>query len=320
MTTTPRTGWLRSLPPTMYFHDALCLAGLQCLTILAIVFAWRDTPWVAITGANIAVSALILLISKYDRHTHLGLIDAVHRYYVMLLIFMMYKEIYILQPMIHAGIYDASLIAIDHALFGVNPTEWLLKFSAPLLVEVLQICYFLFYAIMVGNLFEFSLRRQDGAFEKASSALVYGFLLSFVGYLLVPAIGPRFMVHDFASIGRELPGLWLTESIRSLIDAGESITAQTIDLFAAAQRDAFPSGHTEMTLISIFFAWKFKARIRWYSTIVGMGLIFSTVFLRYHYVADVLGGVVFFLITVFTIPFLERWWIRLQLAVSPPPR
>ena len=90
---------------------------------------------------------------------------------------------------------------------------------------------------------------------------------------------------------------------------------------ATAQRRRISSGHTEMTLITIALAWRFNARIRWWVTVVGASLLFSTVYLRYHYVVDVAGGVAFFLATMWTAPMIERWWSRVVThanAALPP--
>src|SRR5438445_6134498 len=76
-------------------------------------------------------------------------------------------------------------------------------------------------------------------------------------------------------------------------------------ILGVVSRDAFPSGHTDITLLSILLAFKFQTRVRWFVAVIGASLIFSTVYLRYHYVIDVIGGAVLALITLYT------WeWVR----------
>jgi len=108
-------------------------------------------------------------------------------------------------------------------------------------------------------------------------AIVLGFYLSYLGYIAVPAIGPRFILADRQSIA--LRGVWFFDSIRSSLDRAEGTT-----------RDCFPSGHVELTLLVLYYANRFHRRSFWWMLPAGSALIVSTVYLRYHYVIDVLAG------------------------------
>ncbi len=77
-----------------------------------------------------------------------------------------------------------------------------------------------------------------------------------------------------------------------------------------AQRDAFPSGHTQMALISLYLAHQYRLKSRFILYLLGTLLIISTVYLRYHYVIDVIGGVIFMIITVWTAPKIVALWER----------
>jgi membrane-associated phospholipid phosphatase len=155
---------------------------------------------------------------------------------------------------------------------------------------------------------ELYLKKENRKFSFSIFTITYGFVLSYLGYLAFPAVGPRFTLHDFYAMNSDLPGLWLTNTLRDLINAGESITKGTANAIAVAQRDVFPSGHTEMTLISIYLASKYKLKSRHFIYFFGMLLILSTVYLRYHYVIDVLGGIVFMWLTLWSAPKLFCWW------------
>ncbi|MGH9827249.1 MAG: phosphatase PAP2 family protein, partial [Blastocatellia bacterium] len=49
-------------------------------------------------------------------------------------------------------------------------------------------------------------------------------------------------------------------------------------------------GHTELTLLVLYCAWRFHRPTFWTILIPAMMLIFSTVYLRYHYAIDVISG------------------------------
>jgi membrane-associated phospholipid phosphatase len=302
-----RRGVFRTVLHGLYVHDALSIGFLGALSILAAIFSFRLDAWLPLIGGNILIIAFISTVALIDERNHNAFTDAVHRYYVAILIFVIFKELYVMMPAVHPALYDDLLIAADRWMCGVNPTQWLQQFSTPWLVEILQICYASFFVIMFATAVEFSVRRLGTAYEHFSSAIVLGFFLSYIGYFILPAVGPRFTLHDFLATDLELPGLWLTAFLRSSLNAGESIP-MTADAMWHTQRDAFPSGHVEMTLLTMYYAWKFSARIRWWVTVLGSGLIVATVFLRYHYVIDVIGGGVFFLLTLWLLPKVDRWW------------
>jgi membrane-associated phospholipid phosphatase len=57
------------------------------------------------------------------------------------------------------------------------------------------------------------------------------------------------------------------------------------------QLDAFPSGHTAVSLVVVACGWRVLPR--WRLPLVGLlaGIVFSTVYLSLHYVIDLVAGV-----------------------------
>jgi membrane-associated phospholipid phosphatase len=131
---------------------------------------------------------------------------------------------------------------------------------------------------------------------------VYGFFLSYLGYFFLPAIGPRFTLHEFSSLDTELPGLLLTPYLRWFVNAGGSVPIGVPDevAIAGAQRDVFPSGHTMMTLVLIYLSAKLEGRARHFIYVIGTLLIMATVYQRYHYVVDLIAGAAFMTVCVLT--------------------
>ena len=138
--------------------------------------------------------------------------------------------------------------------------------------------------------------------------MILGFFLSYFGYMLFPAVGPRFTLHDFDMMNKELPGAWLAIWIRDFLNTGESIPRNAVNAIAVAQRDVFPSGHTQMTLVTIILAFRYKVKCRHIIALTGVLLIISTVYLRYHYVVDIIGGIIFVWPTLWLAPKLFRRW------------
>jgi hypothetical protein len=117
--------------------------------------------------------------------------------------------------------------------------------------------------------------------------LFTGFAVGFAGYLLVPAIGPA---RAFPELFHEpLAGGTLWRCIEPVVTKGSS------------GYDCFPSLHVLITCILLDHDWRHVRRRFWMMVFPSMGLLISTVYLRYHYGIDVLAGLLFFLVirTVF---------------------
>ncbi len=292
--------------------DFVSTVFLLLLTFLNLVFCCRVPIWREVVLINVAVIALIFFIAWLAESRASKLLIGIHRWYCYIFIIFVFKEIYQMIHRINPTDYDQLFIAIDYWMFGVNPTQWLFQFAHPLITEILQSAYFSYYLIFILVGAELFRRYPIEKFDHAAFLIVYGFYLSYLGYFLLPAVGPRFTLHNFAQLDHDLPGLFFTPLFRTIINAGESIPRGHPNPIEIVQRDVFPSGHTQLTLICTYLAFHYKLRSRWLVVTLATLLIVGTVYLRYHYVVDLIGGVLFFLLTIWTGNKLEPWWHKVS--------
>ncbi len=190
-----------------------------------------------------------------------------------------YKEMALFIPAIRHSDSDQWLADLDYRIWNAHPTVWLERVQTPGLTEFLQLVYTLFVPAVLLVAFLLWKKRYYAEFRYYAFLIAIGFLVSYIGYLLVPARGPRFLLSHLQHA--PLEGLWLFHAMQSTLDRLES-----------AHYDCFPSGHTELTLLAF-----------WGSRMVGNKLfriyfaytpflIFATVYLRYHYTVDVLAGAI----------------------------
>ena len=313
--------WLEAVVDAMNPVDLFVIGYAILATGIAIFGASRihEWPWVLLNSAIIIVAVYFInLLRSKSNDTRIQL---VHIFYIILLVPIFFKTMEKMSFALHGQDYDTMLITADRLIFHTDPTVWLYTHIPvmPFFVEYLQIAYFLFYFLPIALMIEMYRRRLDRAegrlfedtvrdeLEELRFVVFYGFCLSYIGYLFYPAIGPRFTLHDFLALPKELPGVFFTNILRDIMNAGENIK-EGMQIGAIKQvvtRDAFPSGHTDITLLTMILAFKFKAKVRWPIFILGMSLLFSTVYLRYHYVIDLVGGLVFAMITLYTWTIVE---------------
>lgn len=300
---------LRRISVHLHSADALIISFLGFLSLVNIVFASRIPHWWLMILIN-AVAASVICLLGWARHaTGWKVLAVVHDWHVAPTVFFTFKELYFMIKPIHSGRdYDDVLIAADRWLFGVDPTHWLIQFSTPWLTEILQIAYTLFYALFLLIGIELYLRKNKDLFHFFMFTCVYGFYLSYIGYFFLPAVGPRFTLHDFSALDRDLPGIFLTPYLRWFVNFGGSVPMGVPNdvAIAGTQRDVFPSGHTMMTLVLMYLCFHFRIRLRWFIAVTGTLLIMATVYERYHYVVDLFGGAAFMVLCVLSSPLLYR--------------
>lgn len=200
-------------------------------------------------------------------------------------------ELYHLVHPVNPHDLDPLFIKIDYWLFGVHPTVWLEKLHHPLLTEYLQVVYASFYFLPLILIALLRRRQQHRQYDFFIFAAVFCLYLCYIGYFLFPAIGPRFTIDHLQT--HPLHGVWLAADINHLLNTLERV-----------QRDAFPSGHTAVTLLTMYYAAKYQRTFFIIMLVIGSSLIFSTVYLRYHYVIDVIAGAVLAVLVIWVAPWI----------------
>ncbi len=293
-----------------YAHDLYTLALLGIYSALAIIFyvkVEQASFWLLV---NVLIAMLIALLVWTDRDSTPRWIRLLHWFYLPPVIYVMYQQVHAYIPVLNPHLYDDLLIAWDYALFGTHPTHWLARFAHPLLTEYLQTTYVLFYFLPIIHATELLRRRRLEEISKLARLMSFGFYASYLAYFALPAIGPRFTLHDFHNLDKELPGLWLTPTWRAHVNAGGGIPEGASRPEAWVHRDCMPSGHTMLTLINIFLAFRFRSCTRWLLLLLGGSLIVATVYLRYHYVVDLIAGALCALIVLWIEPRIYRFLAR----------
>lgn len=204
---------------------------------------------------------------------------------------------------VNPGDMDDLLIKIDYLLFGGYPTVMLEGISSPLLTEAAQIAYFTYYFIPITLGAVLKLRGMEEKFQRSLFLIVYCFFLSYLGYILVPALGPRYVMAHLQ--GAELSGMFLAVPIQELLNGLEGI-----------KRDAFPSGHTAVTLLVLWLSYRYDKKLFLFFLPVVSMLVFSTVYCRYHYAIDVIAGAALAFFAMITGNRLYESWH----GDRPPPR
>ncbi len=275
------------------FLDALILASGHFYGNLGLSFA-----------VNLVIILFVIsfgLIS--NANPDIKILYHIRNWYPIAIILILYRELAFLIPEVNPHDIDPILIKLDYLIFGVHPTVWMEKIINPILTEISQLLYSTYYflPIILGIVVYFDEDKRN--FHHVFFGIIFAFYLSYMGYIIFPAVGPRFSLHHLQT--NMIVGLFLTLPLRDILNGLELV-----------MRDAFPSGHTMVTLVILYYAWFYARRVFYIYLPITAIIIFSTVYLRYHYVVDIIFGAILFPPIVIVVDYLMKHWEEAKGEVS----
>ncbi len=266
--------------------DKVILSYLAGAAVLIAVY-WNQVPGAAKLLALHVAGALIIVVARQRPGRASWYVS---HWYPILFVAACYREMSILIPAIRSTNSDPWLLGLDYAIWHANPTVWLERIQTPALTEFLQLIYTVFVPVVLLVPWLLWRQRRYAEFRYCAFLLSLGFLVSYVGYIIVPARGPRFLLED-----APLRGLWLYDSMQSLLDRLES-----------AHYDCFPSGHTELAILAWWSSRLVSKRLFWAYLVYTLCMIFATVYLRYHYTVDLAAGALVAIVLLLVAPAIYR--------------
>lgn len=271
-------------PIDKLFITYLAITGF----LLALCVLHRSTAWLFL-ALHITAVGLIPLLSRYSSRPAL----VVRHWYALFIVPLCYKEVPYIISTLGLPSRDSLLARWDLAMWKSDPVFWPDALQNPFLTEFLQLVYFMFIPSVIILGFLFWYQRPSREFRICTFLVAATFLITYLGYVILPARGPRFM--DYASHHPALQGLWAFRFFQGSLDSLEGW-----------QYDCFPSGHVAVTMVCAYAARKLPvSSFLIYCTFACL-IAFSTIYLRYHYMIDVLAGVVLAIVMILLGPSIYR--------------
>jgi len=273
-------GRLNTLPHEHFFGFFLVVTWLRLVLNVGLLNPHSVSFMCYLAGA----AALVHRCSKSptDLNWRIRLI------YYAVLMNIIYWQMRAAVPLIHPVKEDLLLQQLDNLLIGGSLSLRLERWVSPLLTEIMSLCYILFMPYLMFSLISYATediklcrRFYAGLFS------LYG--IGFLGYTLLPALGPYLATPDKFSTA--LSGFRITGLNASMVLNGSN------------RVDVFPSLHCAVSAYMLLFdrrhkRWRFKLYL-----LPCLGLWISTLYLRYHYFVDVVFG---FALAAFALHITER--------------
>lgn len=226
--------------------------------LAAVALVRRALPWGSIAGALLYRGAVlgVVLVSYFQLRDVL--------------------------PAVSTRALDARIYAFDLSVFGVEPAEWMDRFVSPVTTEWFAFFYFLYFLILAVHILPLLLFARDPRLlARFTIGVLLVFLTAHLLYMVVPGWGPYWYLNG--AFHHDLRGGMFWTWVREAVDAG------------GAQKDIFPSLHTAgPTFVAIFsFRHRKLSPFKYTWPVVAFlatQVIIATLFLRWHYLIDVVAG------------------------------
>ncbi|HJS56933.1 MAG TPA: phosphatase PAP2 family protein [Vicinamibacteria bacterium] len=200
------------------------------------------------------------------------------------------------------------LVAIDQWLFGGQPCVWAERFISSGRTELMTFFYVNFFWIAPSTSVVLLARRRWAPFRATTLGVIVCFYLGYFLYVVFPAAPPRLVL-----LAR------FTKNLYGYPQFFSSLQNQALALLPVDSRAAFPSLHAAVSLVALIYAWRHVRAWFWMLLPFALGLWVSTVYLRHHYVVDLLAGWALAPVAVSVAPRLDAWWARRQRALGYQP-
>jgi len=189
---------------------------------------------------------------------------------------------------------DASLAKIDAFFLGTQPSFLLEPFARPWLTDFFYLVYFSHVVFFPGVALYFYLKKEEKAFRRLMMGFLMMMLMGTMSYILVPANGPEtFFAGQYT---HDLRGNLISHGVAYIINAGR------------VGFDCFPSLHVGIPLLLAFYLRDYR-RKAFIPVLIYVALMCcATIYLRYHYLIDVVAAFAYAPAAYFLNDLLLRHW------------
>jgi membrane-associated phospholipid phosphatase len=188
--------------------------------------------------------------------------------------------------------HDQAIIDLEQRIFGVQPTVWLQRYISPGLTEWLMFSYLFYlplYPILGAVLF---FKRGENQMEDLLFTVSINNILCNIGYFLYPVANPLSHLGHLYSV--PLRGYLFTSILGLMRENLMSIGG------------AMPSGHAAASTIILLMSYRYYRPSFYVLTPIVISIYISLVYCRFHYLSDVVVGILVSLSCWGMVPLIKR--------------
>jgi hypothetical protein len=283
-TAAPLDGALRRFVRELAPQDVVVfvyLIGLN-MAVLSAPSSPVRTACLANTGGLLALQMATVVAIRTRWLTHRLVAPLLYRlvtYGCVQITYFMFARIL---PLTNPRSLDHELYQLDLSVFGVEPAVYFDRFVSPATTEWFAFFYFGYFLLLGLHVLPILfLTRHRRMLAEFALGMILLFCMGHTLYMFVPGYGPyKAMPELFAH--QLSPGIWWNTTLKLVARGG-------------AQKDIFPSLHTAAPTFLLLFSFHRRGelpfRYTWpFVAFFAGNIVIATMFLRWHYVIDVVAG------------------------------
>lgn len=275
----------RSLKSTRLVLDAAALLYIGLLILLTIVFSSKLPGWREALTKLMVAAAMYMVAASIVRLLPLGFASiACHTVAVMILYSFLFQITAQYQHVFVDRWLDGTLIALEKSVVGVESSTYLQRFVSPYLSEWMMFTYVVYVPLLPG----IALLCYWSAGPQAASTYLLNFslanILCYVGFILIPVAGPLCYFPEQFTV--PLQGgifTWCGEWMRGNVHYPGG---------------CLPSPHCALGTVMMLMLHRYSRRSFLVTFPIFLSIYAATVYGRYHYLSDVVTGIIVGVIVV----------------------
>ena len=174
---------------------------------------------------------------------------------------------------------DTFLSKLDASLLGNQASFLLEPWINPWLTDFFSLVYFSYVFSLPAVALYFYLGRHEKAFRRVMMGYLTLMLMGITSYILMPAIGPQnFFAAQYT---HDLQGHAISRGVDYIIWIGR------------VDYDCFPSLHVGIPFLLSLYLYSYRNKMFVPALVYVAFMCCATIYLRYHYVVDVIASFVY---------------------------
>ena len=290
------------------FVDLATLVYLGAVAALLVAARQRaSSAWPILLAAHATTAAGIIWIAWKPRS---GILGWIRELYPLPLFVLLYRESAALNHAVFDHPLDAWFLGAEQRWFGFQPSlVFAERLPATAFAEILYAGYFSFYVMILGLGIRLAATDPPAA-RRFMGTLAAVFFACYAVFIVFPVVGPRVLeTHGIDDATLASLGLDRIGPMPPGTQAGPFARLMAL-LYAWFEGDggAFPSSHVIVACLTLRESFRHRFGIRWIHTVAVVALCLGTVYGRYHYVSDVVAGLVLAPGLIAGAEWLQRRW------------
>jgi membrane-associated phospholipid phosphatase len=294
--------------------------GYIALSGLLILLFHNSTVlhWQSLAAMHAAGLVIIHGLIQWGSGRQRGFLCFLRGFYPVLLYATLFGETGSINRMFFPEFLDPAFARIEQAIFGGQPSvRFMEKLPYLAVSEVFYASYFSYYLMIggVGFALFFKDRKQ---FQHYVAVVSFLFYVCYLTYIVLPIIGSRafFLTPPEYTLPPDIQQLAGNIEYPAAVKAGAFYRLMLwIYKVFEAPGAGFPSSHVAVAICTVYFSFKYLRPIRFFHLGLAVLLCLSTMYCRYHYVIDVIAGVI---TAAVVIPWGNRLYFKFTPAEARP--